>query len=350
MNGEAWTMKLFGQEHTERSLASYVGDIRQAAGLLAFEYAEGPARGMRGIMVESGAGLRLTVLPDRGMDIGAAAWAQYPLAWRSARGEIHPGLADSTAYNFRDVFGGGLMVTCGLENFGPAASEGERTFAMHGSIHRHPAEQVAWRTQPGEEGLEHCVEGTVRQATAFGEQLVLRRTLRVPLGQNRLIVRDRIENRGFKAAPLLTMYHLNFGYPLIAPGTRLEGRLATTQPLDAHAAAGLDAVRACGAPAQGPEQVFTHTLTPDAGGVAELRLTNPTLRGGAGLGIAVRMRPEQLPFVMQWKHLVPGAYALALEPANAPLLGRSHLAERGKLPQIAAGKSWSNGWSLRYWA
>jgi hypothetical protein len=91
---------------------------------------DGPAAGSRAVDIRVWQGIDLRLLPDRGLDIGAAWFGGTPLAWISPAGEQGPPnpdeLVDSAWF---DAWGGGLMTTCGLSNVG-APSGG---FGLHGT-------------------------------------------------------------------------------------------------------------------------------------------------------------------------------------------------------------------------
>lgn len=88
---------------------------------------DGPEAGTRIIRLTAGT-LQADVLPDRGLDIAQVRVAGIPLAYVSGVG--FPRWSNDTDGSWVRAFGGGLLVTCGLRNFGPA-SEGH---PMHGRL------------------------------------------------------------------------------------------------------------------------------------------------------------------------------------------------------------------------
>jgi hypothetical protein len=64
--------------------------------------------GDRALVLRLAGGLSLDVLPDRGLDIGAAWWAGVPIAWRSPH-LVDPGPAET----WENRFLGGLLATKG---------------------------------------------------------------------------------------------------------------------------------------------------------------------------------------------------------------------------------------------
>ena len=74
---------------------------------------------------------------------------------------------------------------------------------------------------------------------------------------------DVIENRGFDAQPLLLLYHLNFGFPLLGPNARVVGPIRRIEPRDEQARRDRGVEEALSFPEPVPgyqEKVFFHTL------------------------------------------------------------------------------------------
>ncbi len=74
------------------------------------------------------------------------------------------------------TFGGGMLVTCGLTNAGPATKEADET-GLHGRYSACAAEKVMLsETWDGDTPLLQ-VSGLVREAYLFGPQLEVQRTI-----------------------------------------------------------------------------------------------------------------------------------------------------------------------------
>ena len=79
---------------------------------------------------------------------------------------------------------------------------------------------------------------------------------------------------------------------------------------------------------------MVHRPVPDADGWASTALVNRRL----GLGLYVKQRPEQLPFLWQWKNLSLGSYVTGIEPANCFGKGRADDRQRGTLQFLEPGE------------
>ena len=105
----------------------------------------------------------------------------------------------------------------GLSYIGtPCEDEGE-TLGLHGRLAATPAEEVGYRTERTDDGIEFVINGKVRETRLFGENLTLERTIRCRYGENVLRIEDKVTNHGFTRQPLQILYHFNYGWPLLSP-------------------------------------------------------------------------------------------------------------------------------------
>ncbi len=307
------------------------GSPRQLAGIDDLVETQGPARGARRLILTSGAGLTVHVHPDRALDLGAATYRGVPLAWHSPTGFPAPGLTVDSGTEWLRSFGGGLLATCGLDAFGPPSTEAGVDYPMHGRVGGIPA--TVTRAETTDE--EIVVEGEVRQTTVFGENLVLRRRITIPLGTARVVVEDRITNEAAAPAGTMVLYHANIGWPLLDEAAVLTVPSKSVTPRDAAAETGLADWWSISEPVAGyAEQVFKHDFS--GCGEAEVAVDNPHL----DLRLAIRFDSATLPALHQWKMMGEGHYVLGLEPTNVDWsLGRAAAREAGVLPVLEPGES-----------
>lgn len=274
----------------------------------------------RVLVLRFAGGLQLDVLPDRGLDIGATWWAGVPVAWRSPH-RVDPG----PGHGWEQRFLGGLLVTCGPDNIGPARDG----LDQHGSHHRTPATEVRWwRERVGDE-LEIHVSGLVGCSTLYGLRLVVEREIVVGTGRARVEVRDTVRNDGYSAVPVPLLYHVNLGAPLLAPGSRLvvdADRTRLREPTDRDPLVmpppgpGLDAVVAEHSPVR----------------------SGARLVGTAG-DVVVDWTDDTLPRLCTWAWPAAGAWVLGVEPANAPQFGTERDEPGAGAPVLQPGASWRTG-------
>ncbi|MCL4394297.1 MAG: aldose 1-epimerase family protein [Chloroflexi bacterium] len=326
---------LFGRSWTRSELLGYVGDLSQIAGIKLGEWVDGVERGVRVADVRTGSGLSFTVLLDRGMDIGPAAFQGMPLAWVSPTGWAHPMYYEPQGNGWLRTFGGGLMVGCGLTYLGAAGEDEGESLGLHGRLSLLPAERVrvdqAWQADE----CSFWIEGELRQARVFGENLRLKRRITVDLGGNRIAVHDRVDNLGAAATPLMVLYHINLGFPFLDENAELVAEPHPVEPRDAAAEPGLNEWMRFQKPTSGyAEQVFYHDLPADKTGWAGIQLVNRPRK----LGLSVRCDKAALPNLVQWKMMGQGTYVLGIEPANCRAGGRSQERARGTLQFLQPGE------------
>jgi hypothetical protein len=304
-----------------------VGNLDQLASAVPSVLSDGPAAGCRAIDLRVWDGIDLRLLPDRGLDAGAAWFAGVPLAWISPAGETGP-ILNPRELDWSRGFNGGLVTTCGLRNVG-VPSEGH---GQHGEVHEQRATVEAIERSDG--GVL-TVRGRVAEVDSLRFHLELQRSWRTRVGEGRVELVDVLRNRGrtMEAVPML--YHVNFGAPLWAEGAELVLDARATHPRDEAAAPFADSwSRAPGIVAGAEERVFEHDVEPGADGWGEARVRNERL----GLEVAVRWDVATMPRLWQWVHPAPGLGVLGIEPANCSVLGRAHDRAEGRLPELAPGE------------
>ena len=310
-----------------RKLLEYVGDLGQVFGVRAGTLTEGPARGMRTLDVDNGAGLRFTVLPDRCLDLASVSFKGVNCSYFSKTGMVAPAY-NATGDNFFRVFTAGAMTTCGLRNVGNPSEEGGESFGIHGRIGSLPAGDVgAWVEIEGGTPVAK-IRGTVREAAFFGENLRLTRTITCRFGENVIHISNEIENLGFRDETMMVLMHCNVGWPLLDAGTRFMAPSLKVIPRDADAEKGVDSWSEMHGPVAGyAEQVFYHDLASDEEGNVTVAYVNR----GIGIGEAITFNRKEFPVFTQWKQMGQGEYVAAMEPGNCFVGGRKDPRNEGRL-------------------
>ncbi|MBK9082622.1 MAG: DUF4432 family protein [Rhizobiales bacterium] len=334
---------LHGERLDRAALRARVGDLAQVAGLRSLTLEDGQGRGQRLIEMETGGGLSVEILPDRTLDIGQVRYRGVPVAWIGPNGLRSPFLPGVPEHGHSPMERGiaGLLTTCGFEHARlPAARPRPPGFLdanhpLHGSIPFTPADGVSARqVWSGENGALR-VEGRVTQFTLDGPSYELRRRIEAPVGGATLIIEDEVENIGHADAPLMALYHFNFGWPAVGPGARFEmrdgsGRWAGA-PLTPLGGEPARAVDICAAPA------FE--------GRAAARLA------GGAVDVEIAFDPATLPYVQTWRRTEPGLNVFSIEPITNRLAPRAELEADGEIRTLAPGAvarmSFALGFSAR---
>lgn len=85
--------------YSRESVQKYTGDHRQLFGIKSYTFDEGREKGVKAFEVDTGAGLRFTVLPDRCMDIAYAQFKGKNLAYMTKAGIVSPFFYDPQGRN-----------------------------------------------------------------------------------------------------------------------------------------------------------------------------------------------------------------------------------------------------------
>jgi hypothetical protein len=275
-------------------------------------------------------------VPERALDITVCRNNGMSLAWMSSAGGTHPAFADNQGLGWLRAFGGGLLTTCGLDQFGGPNQDSDEALGLHGRISNLPAKAVGYTAEWRDDEYVLEITGEMRQTRLFGENLVLRRRISTALGSSKLRIEDTIANEGFEPWPHMLLYHINLGFPLVGPSTRLNVDSTEVVPRDDAAKPGLDQWSEFQTPTAGySEQVFRHQPQAADNGVAQASVENPDL----GLTLQLSFDQQALPYLFQWKMMGQGAYVLGVEPANCGVLqGRATARKQGDLPILHPGE------------
>ena len=330
-------VELFNRVWSKAELVSRVGQMEQLAGVRMANAAEGKALGSRLIDVWTGSGLRFQINAERALDITSCDFKGIPLGWRSPVGVVHPAYFEPDGLGWLHSFTGGLLTTCGLDQFGLPCQENGEDFGLHGRISNTPAVQVGYKAGWVGDEYELSVSGEIRQTRFFGENLVLRRRIVTHLGSAKLRIEDQVTNEGFEPAPHMILYHFNLGFPLLTEHTRLQLQAEESAPRDDAARSGFSEWAQFQLPTPGyAEQVFIHRLAADKDGFSRIELVNPDLK----LGMCWSYLTHSLPYMMEWKMMGMGAYVVGVEPANCNgLAGRVATKAKGDLLLLEPGES-----------
>lgn len=305
-----------GTTFTRPDLCRYSVNPDQLASIDEVELRDGRARGMKAYRVRSQSGLAFDLHAGRALDIGALSYKGRNISLLTRNGVCAPENIFPANGEFERYFGGGMLWTCGLKNVGPNYLDEAGQFQpLHGRIGTIPPEQV-WK-KAGYEGDEYVLEAgaVLRDTTIEGHNLTLTRTVRTVLSRAEIEIFDVIENVDYRPTDYLLLYHFNFGFPFLSERLKLDFPPAqeAVQPRNEAARQHLAEWRTMTAPVDGEEEnVFFHFPEPSADGTASVALENPAL----GIGARLTYETRYLPYLIQWKCMRSGEYALGIEPGN----------------------------------
>lgn len=333
-------MKIFGKEISKKDILKRIGDITQLGEIKYYKFIDGVSRGVRGIDIKSPCGLDMTVLPDRGMDISYLAYKSIPISWKSATKETSPVYYESRGEEWLRTFYAGLLTTCGLTYMGdPCIDEGEE-LGTHGRISNISAEHISMDGYWYNDIYVMVIKGKVREAKVFGDKIQLERKITTWMDTPKIVVEDIIENIGFNRSPLMVLYHVNIGYPVIDKESKLISPKSNVTPRDKEARKEINNYFNFSDPVPNyKEQVFFHEIEADSEGNSNITIINESFNNGEGIGIWLKFNKNNLPYLIQWKNLSEGEYVCGIEPANSLIRGRKIEREEGTLKFIEPGES-----------
>lgn len=321
---------------TYQERLEYIGDTDQLMSLREAVLTDGFQKGVQVIEVANGGNLSVTVLPGRCMDLYQVRYKGKNMNYIAPCGIVAPEYYDAQGMRWLRSFFVGMLTTCGLQNLGkPAEKDGEE-LGLHGRIANTPAENVKYERGVKGEKPVITLEGTMREARIFGENLTLHRKLEFEYEKDSILMTDTITNHGFGNRQFVYALHLNYGYPLLEEGTKIILDSLETVPREAHAAKYVDTWRQVEAPQYPyPERCYFHKVQKDKNGMAEYTIFNEK----RSIGVNIQYDGNDLPFFCQWKMLGKGEYVMGMEPMNTFMDGPKAGQEGCPAPILKPGES-----------
>lgn len=283
----------------------------------------GKGDGMRLLNLHSGSGLQVTLLPDRCLDPARVEYKGYNLGFFSPCGYVAPEHYDKD--DFLRSFTAGFMTTCGLKNAGsPSIDEGEEC-VTHGRISNTPCENLTYQADYTNDEGKITVSGTMNEAIIFNEKLQLHRE--ITMQGNTIEFHDTVTNLGGETQPLMVLYHVNMGYPLLDSCLEMMVPACATRARDPRAQEGIDQWNVIPEPEAGfAEQCYYHDIA-QADGEKAVAVYNPQI----GVGMKMEYSADTLDSFTEWKMCGVRDYVLGLEPSNCHVEGRDKMRRDGRL-------------------
>lgn len=285
--------------------------------------------------------LKLWLLPQRGMGIWKAWLDGFEIGWQAPiRGPVNPRyvpVAEPGGLGWLDGFDE-LLCRCGIESNGAPEfdARGILRYPLHGRIANLPAHHVD--AQIDAVTGEIAITGDIDEARLHAQKLRLHSALYSAAYSSTIRVRDRITNMSARPGSCQMLYHINFGAPLLDPGSRIHAPVRTLVPRTSHAAAAVSEWDRIGAPdAQFEEQVYFIDLLADEQGQTQVLLHNAS----GERGVSLHFNRSQLPCFTLWKNTAALAdgYVVGLEPGTNFPNPHAFEARHGRVTALDAGQS-----------
>lgn len=307
---------------------AYIGHPSQICSVEEVRLVGGKGDGMRLFQIRNETGMELTISVDRCADISRLLFKGHNMGYFSPCGYVGPSYYDKTGTGFLRSFTAGFLTTCGLHAAGsPCVDDGEE-LPMHGPISNTPCDRIWW-TEDNDFLHIHAV---ISDAALFDRKFLFEREITCGKRTNVIHISDRVQNCGDKPSPLMIMYHMNMGYPLLSENAVLDIRAEEVVPRNDHAAEDLATWNKMLPPtACFEEQCYYHKLGQE--GFASIY--NPDIQKG----LSITFDPEVLTHFTQWKMMGYRDYALGLEPGNCYPDGRDVMRKQGMLQILQPGET-----------
>jgi hypothetical protein len=290
------------------------------------------------------------------MSLWRGQYKGIELGWKApVHGPVHPrhvNTADRGGIGWLTGFDEWLC-RCGLASSGPpgedvytdrAGNARRDLLTLHGRIANQPAYYVEVRVGL-DPPFELSVTGQVEEGGLFYPHLVLTTTYTTVPGSNRVVIHDRVENRGGQAAEMQLLYHCNLGPPLLGAGSRFAAPKREVAPISQRAAEGIDTLETYAGPVAGfAEQVYCFDLLADASNRTLAMLYNHA----ADKALALRFNRQELPCFTLWKNTcaLEDGYVTGLEPATNFPNHKTFERQEGRVVTLPSGGQWETTWSM----
>lgn len=328
-------MRLYGREYSKDEICRRAGDMSQIAGIKAYTFNEGYEKGVDAFDVKTGNGLSFTVLPGRAMDIAQLDYNGKPIGYITKAGIKNSNYYSPQGFEWLRNFTGGLLTTCGLTHVGPPERQGIWELGLHGRVSNIPAFEVCHKAQWDGDDYVFTLEGKMREAVLYEENILLTRRIVAKAGEKIITIYDEIENQGYVEVPLMILYHMNFGFPLVDKGSRVIVPAINTEARDEQILKDIKEWSVMSLPETDAQtQVFFHDVQAHNDGYASIGIINENM----GYGIKITYDKKVLPYLTQWKNMQCQDYVIGLEPGNCQPIGRSASREKSALEFLNPGE------------
>jgi hypothetical protein len=294
------------------------------------------------LLVELVAGsTKVFVLPDRGLGIWKVMAGDCELGWQSpVHGPVHPRfvpLAEPGGLGWLDGFDE-LVARCGLVSNGAPDFDaaGRLRHPLHGRIANLPAHHLDVTLDEAAGTI--TLTGAVDETRFLCHALQMTTSLTVTADRQRVAWSDTVRNLSERPATMQMLYHVNFGPPLLGPGSEIVAAVEELAPRDASAVADVPSWNRYDAPRAGRgEEVHFMRMRTQPDGKAAALLVAPEGRHGACL----EWRADTLPYFTLWKNQggLADGYVTGLEPGTNYPNARSFEESRGRVVALAPNQT-----------
>ena len=272
-----------------------INSLSQIASIRRYTITEGSAKGLDFIDIDNG-NIRFLLNVSKALDITQLYHKGVNMSFLSKNSLTKRELA------FGDRFEGGMLYTCGFDNFG-----GRDGYETHGTFHNTPAEVVRAECTNN----EIVVEANIRNSTLFGKNLLIRRKITTKVGSSKIDLCDELINESYRDEEYCVLYHFNVGYPMLDNGGKVIADVSEIKARNDWANENISTAFFIEDDVPNKQETcyFVKLNTP--------KITYVNEKINRELTLSYTM--DTLPCFTLWKSMASGDYALGLEPCTSEL-------------------------------
>lgn len=298
----------------------------------------GRQEGVSLIEIDNGV-MRMTIVPNRGMNVLEAVAGDVRLGWDSPVDEVvNPSFIE---LNGREGLGwlegfNELVTRCGYEWVGHPGEDNGELLTLHGRAANIPASRVVLQI---DEKPPYAIRlrGELKEKAFKKVDFSIMTELSTEPGRRGFSLHDTLTNEGDYAKEYQALYHTNFGTPLLEQGARFVAPVKQVSPFNAKAGKELSDWQTYRGPtADYDETVFNVVPFADEQGETLTMLHNRS----AELGVTVGFNTRELPVFSLWKNTdtEKQGYVTGLEPGTSYSYNRAYQRPLGLVPAIEPGE------------
>ena len=284
----------------------YIGHEFQLFGVEEYTLNGGRKEGMKILHVKNGLGLDMTISLDRGGDISSLSLHGKNMSYLTPNGYVSSRYYDDKGSGWIKTFTAGFLTTCGFNNVGSPCSDEEGEYPLHGSVNQIPVDSYSY------EVLEDkiVIRTVLLDEYIFNRKLKRVRLITIYLNKNEFEIEDEIENRGDNKTPVLCLYHMNMGYPLLKEDSIIFIDSKEVVARNEHAQEGIKEWNKMDKPTpQYEEMCYYHKMKSELGRAG---IYSPS----ENIGLMISYDSTKLKAFTEWKMMGVRDYVLGLEPGN----------------------------------
>ena len=267
----------------------------QTAYIRRYTLTDGTESGLKVIEMNNGA-IRLLLNESKGLDIMQLWHRGTNISFVSKNGFTQRELPFATRFE------GGMLYTCGIDSIG-----GREGYETHGTYHNTPSKII--QTVCNESILQVVAE--IEDTCLFGRNLLIQRTITLPIDREEVTVEDVLINRGTKEENYCLLYHVNLGYPMLDEGAEIVGDFGDIVPRTKKSQECIKE-RNIFSQAKDNEEESCYFME-------DYGETVSVLNRKIGKRFDLQYSKDTLPCFIQWNSPASQDYALGLEPATSYL-------------------------------